>query len=76
MAQGAQFPAAEDAFVLLITDHADLRRPLARGIDLVMPCRTAAAWPLAGGSPALVVLDLAPPIADAILAETPWIPTL
>ncbi|WP_246686441.1 MULTISPECIES: HD domain-containing phosphohydrolase [unclassified Methylobacterium] len=76
MAQGAQFPAAEDAFVLLITDHADLRRPLARGIDLVMPCRTAAAWPLGGGRPALVVLDLAPPIADAILAETPWIPTL
>ncbi|WP_348644199.1 HD domain-containing phosphohydrolase [Methylobacterium sp. WL120] len=76
MAQGAPFPAMEDAFVLLITDRPDLRRTLARGIDLVMPCRTVSAWPEGGARPALVVIDLPAAGADAVRADTALTPTL
>ena len=77
MAQGAQFAAEKDAFVLLLTDRPDLRRPLARGIDLVMPCRTASVWTPSGeGRPALVVIDLPAQDVDALRPETSWIPTL
>lgn len=77
MAQGLQFAAESDAFVLLVTDRPDLRRQLARGIDLVMPCRTASVWPPIGeGRPALVVIDLPTQAAEAIRAKTAWIPTL
>ena len=76
LAQGAPLPAGEDAFVLLITDRPDLRRTLARGIDLVMPCRTVPAWPPGGVRPALVVIDLPGLAADAVRVETAWTPTL
>ena len=76
MAQGAPFPAEEDAFVLLITDRPDLRRSLARGIDLVMPCRTVSGWPTGGARPTLLVIDLSPAAADAVRAQAAWTPTL
>lgn len=70
MVRDAGIRGEEDPFVLLISDRPALRRSLARGIDVVMPCRSVAdVRRLDGRRPELVVIDLSAEAVDGALLE-------